>query len=238
MSEMLHIETGAGAIYGKDWEAVASLFAKIAKVTGSVGAIKETGKNRDQNYAYSSYNDVAGPLRRALSEARLGQVFHVRDVSQASEGKGIRSHLVAEMILGDGDTGAVIVCTVHGESMDYGTADKGINKAFTAAQKNALKRVFLVATSDDIEDDVDKTDKPQDDAERKPVTVGVSHWINDDKRRAAFWAWIKEVGLSHEQAHEALGVATLRDYSGTPAEARGAIQGWLAARAETEKTEA
>jgi len=235
MSEMLHIETGAGSIYGKDWEGIASLFAKIAKVTGSVGAIKETGKNRDQNYAYSSYNDVAAPLRRAISEARLGQVFHVREVSQASEGKGIRSHLVAEMILGDGDTGAFLVCVAHGEAMDYGTADKGINKAFTAAQKNALKRVFLVATSDDIEDDVDKTDKPQDDAERKPVAVGASHWINDTTRRASFWAWVEECGLTHEQAHEALDVPSLRDYGGTPAEAKAAIEKWIAAN--TEKTE-
>jgi len=42
-------------------------------------------------------------------------------------------------------------------------------------------------------------------------------------------------GLTHEQAHEALGVASLRDYGGTPAEANAAIERWIAANAE--KTE-
>jgi hypothetical protein len=164
--DMLRIDTGGGELFAKDWESAASLFAKIAKVTGSVGGLRETGKNKDQGYSYTSYDDVVAPLKAALKDANLGQSMQIQEVSQVPDGKGVRTHLRVSLILGDGDTGAMMVNTLHGEAMDYGTADKGINKAYTAAQKHGLKRLFLLATYDDAEDDADAKSKAEDDGQR------------------------------------------------------------------------
>ena len=231
---MIEIEMEGGRIYAENWAALASLWAKIAQVTGAVGGIRETGKNRDAGYSYASYDDVVVPLKHALKDARLGLVYQVRNVAQSAEGKGILTKVEANVIVGDGDTGAFVISTVYGEAMDYGVADKGISKANTAAQKYALKRIFLLATADD-DDDPDASDKPRADAEqpstpRKPEAEQTpsAHWIDRTDTRQRFWAWARDQGLNNTQVHAVLGVSKMKEYGGSFDDARKAILEWIA----------
>lgn len=56
-------------------------------------------------------------------------------------------------------------------------------------------------------------------------------WIQNDKARGAFWAWCTEQGLSHAEVHEALGVTSLKEYTGDRNDAREAVNGYIASKA-------
>ena len=60
-----------------------------------------------------------------------------------------------------------------------------------------------------------------------------THWTHDQTRLGKFWAWTRDKkSLSHDQVHEALGVKSVSDYTGTPAEAMDKIEAWLDAQIE------
>jgi len=63
-----------------------------------------------------------------------------------------------------------------------------------------------------------------------PPTVPEQHWIDNPKTRAAFWARAAERGLSREDVHEALGVASVHDFTGTLQEAGAALTAWIEAQ--------
>ena len=42
-----------------------------------------------------------------------------------------------------------------------------------------------------------------------------THWIEDKTQRARFWATVKEMGVTEEEARAALGVTSLKEYGGT-----------------------
>jgi len=66
------------------------------------------------------------------------------------------------------------------------------------------------------------------------------HWIDsvDTQGRPVrnrFWAYTNELGLTKDQVHEALGVKSVRDYAGSMADARKAIDDWVNAQVEAGK---
>lgn len=81
--------------------------------------------------------------------------------------------------------------------------------------------------------------EPHDQRERPTPGEGNAasprHWIDavDTQGRPVrnrFWAWTAERGLTQDQVHEALGVESVRDYSGTMEDARKAIDDWIDAQ--------
>jgi len=51
-----------------------------------------------------------------------------------------------------------------------------------------------------------------------------SHWIEDEHTRRRFWAYVRgDLGLSKDEVHAALAVASVKDYTGTPAEAKADV---------------
>lgn len=44
-------------------------------------------------------------------------------------------------------------------------------------------------------------------------------WIEDDKERASFWARAKELGFEHDEVHKVLNVNSMKEFTGTKAEA-------------------
>jgi hypothetical protein len=70
------------------------------------------------------------------------------------------------------------------------------------------------------------------------------HWIDslDTQGRPVrnrFWAYTNEMGLTNDQVHKALGVESVRDYAGSMADARKAIDDWVDAQVKAgEMTEA
>lgn len=71
-----------------------------------------------------------------------------------------------------------------------------------------------------------------------------THWIDSvDTQgrpiRNRFWAYTNELGLTNDQVHKALGVESVKDYAGSMADARKAIDDWINAQVEQgEMTEA
>ncbi len=57
------------------------------------------------------------------------------------------------------------------------------------------------------------------------------HWIEYETVQRRFWAWTGEQGLSHENVHAALQVATVKDYTGSMEDAKRAILAWITQRA-------
>lgn len=59
----------------------------------------------------------------------------------------------------------------------------------------------------------------------------MAHWIDNDEHRKKFWAKVKnEIGLTEDEAHEALGIESVRDWGGTGAEAIARLREWQALR--------
>ena len=51
-----------------------------------------------------------------------------------------------------------------------------------------------------------------------------AHWIEDEHTRRRFWAYVRgDLGLSKDEVHAALAVASVKDYTGTPAEAKADV---------------
>ena len=163
---MIQVETGSGTVYAPSWEALASLFKKLAAVMGNAGSVKETGQNTQDRYKYANADDVLAPVQKAMAHANIGHVMQVVGIEQVNEERGngkapgLRTTLTANAIFGDGDTGAFIVSTWISEATDFGMRDKGINKCATTAQKFFMKRAFLLVSKDDIDNDPDGASEP------------------------------------------------------------------------------
>lgn len=72
-------------------------------------------------------------------------------------------------------------------------------------------------------------------AEPDPPTPA-AHWIDNEDTRKRFWSWTTGQGLANAEVHEALGVASVRDYTGTKQAAVAAINSYIEARATAAPT--
>jgi len=84
-------------------------------------------------------------------------------------------------------------------------------------------------------------DTTNGDGNKPPVE---KHWIDKHTEsgtpvRNIFWQRMSDLGLSNDQVHKALGVESVKDYAGSMADARKAIDDWINAQVEQgEMTEA
>lgn len=58
------------------------------------------------------------------------------------------------------------------------------------------------------------------------------HWIEDEKRRVAFWAWAGGKGLDSEAVHNALNVEHVEEFTGTAGQAKTLVVEWIKAGQE------
>lgn len=63
-------------------------------------------------------------------------------------------------------------------------------------------------------------------------------WIENDKERAGFWAEAKRLGFEHEEVHQVLNTATMKEFTGTRAEAIAALTAEKAKRDAAAKEKA
>ena len=152
-NDSLIINYGGGVVIAPDWAAVASLNKKMALVMLKLTTVHKDAKHEKQGWTYASYSEVAEAVRQAMAAANLGLFIHVVNIGQHDAGSGVRSEVELEFTFADGDSGAMRICRWVGEAVDFGTADKGLNKAYTASEKYFLMRTFLVSTSDDVDPD-------------------------------------------------------------------------------------
>lgn len=124
----------------------------------------------------------------------------------------------------------------HGDGACESEELAGSNIAPTEhnVRAKALTRAKNRATSDLIGGGEVSAEELENSGPRKPKGKP-KHWIEKDAPRKRFWVWAREeLSLTDEQVHEALGVASVKDYEGTMAEAKKQIEEWIEAQMEEE----
>ena len=145
---------------------------------------------------------------------------------------------------------ATITSQVEGRTINEDVADL-TNTILKMAQKRALVAATLITVNasefftQDIEDMdyssvIDGVYVPGDDeppAQREPKAE--PHWIESDVVRKRFWAYVGSLTLSEADVHEALSVEHIKEYAGTMADAKAALDKYVSDRiAETDEAEA
>jgi len=145
-----------------DW-ASGGLYVRIARIIESLPDIKPKGTNKFFNYQYITDKQVLGVLRPRLSRARIIIVpetvreYGWETLPTAKGGVSYTTKIEVVWRVVDGIAGE----SFTGMSLGYGddSGDKGANKAFTAALKNFLLKLFEIGgDTDDLEAD-EETDK-------------------------------------------------------------------------------
>jgi hypothetical protein len=202
MTDMLIIDTGAGMLYAPDFAAAAKLHACIAAAYNEIGAVEKLGTNKDQNYKYIAYDDVAVVARKALGKQGLALYCGVCEngVSQtpSASGKSLITRLTLRFVLCESTTGAMLISNWESEAADSGLADKGINKALTAAQKYYLMRLLMLSTKEDDDPDQHGDETDQRRAQAQPQHPTSAQPSSGDSKppapawQAAFFGWMKD----------------------------------------------
>jgi hypothetical protein len=123
---------------------------------------------------------------------------------------------------------------------------KGVNSlqsfggALTYMRRYMLTSMLGINSEDDTDGNEGKENghKPQVKSASAPPPPD-AHWIEDTQSRKRFWVWAKQDrGLTEDQVHEALGVASLKEYMGTKGDAMTALNDYVDAQLAIEAGEA
>lgn len=140
---------------------LATLYAKIARVTAAMKRVPKHGENKFQHYKYATESDIVDTLREAMGNEKIAilpRVDRTERIEHPNERLGPITRLYMTFTVACGDTGASVQMPWIGDGQD--TADKGLYKAYTGAEKYFLMKLFLVATGDDPEQDVEPQAQP------------------------------------------------------------------------------
>lgn len=143
----------------------------------------------------------------------------------------------------DESIGAVSVAGLNGEALA-----NALMKAETKAKRRVTLSLCGLGWSDETEvETIPNARRVAVDADgviaepQLPEPSDKPHWIDDERARRRFWAWTSEtLGLSSRDVYTALGVEQVHDYAGSMADAKAAIESYVAnyAGAATEEGEA
>lgn len=201
-----------------------TLYRKMSAVMGRLKRLPKNGYNAFHKYNYVLDADVMEAVREAMSAEGLCFFVDMGEIKVDGNKTTIRFRVEFAC----SETGATHMVDWIGEALDK--QDKGINKAATAAIKYCLLKTFLISTGDtddtDAESETRTTTKAKSDNGNGQESKG-EHWIKDNKRRAAFWAWAGGRGLDEIAVHKALNVETVFDFTGTAGDAKTLIVAWL-----------
>jgi hypothetical protein len=125
------------------------LYGKLAKISGELSWVDKTGYNEAQKYQYVKAEDIANAVRAKLAEHGIAFIpealeTHVRD---SVTGKQHVTTVKMRYLLVDSETGQSHLATWYGTGADSG--DKGLLKAYTAAQKYFFIDLFQIPTGKD-----------------------------------------------------------------------------------------
>ncbi len=206
------------------------LAIKLARAMAAVRPLVLDGENTFHKYHYPTIAQVRERANKALAESGIGIIPSitkvVRGTRVSDRGKDMNITGVDLQITICSEEGSYIA-QWFGESED--TGDKGIQKAASAAIKAFLANLLLMPVGEDENDDGHDEAKRVN-AQARPAAQPAEplpHWVTQEPRRKAFWAWTGDQGLSNDEVHTALGVEHLEQYAGTPQDARDAIRAWI-----------
>jgi len=135
-----------------------NLAKKMINIMKEVEHIQKTGVNSFHKYKYATETDVTA----AFSKAFINQsVFMFSSIVErhcySYQTRGNKESFIVTVKLQvtfiDAESGEQFTATFFGDGSD--PDDKGVYKALTGAQKYALLKTFLAATSDDPEREVE-----------------------------------------------------------------------------------
>jgi hypothetical protein len=133
------------------------LVARLAKIMGDLPVLDPEGNNKFFNYRFIKDKQVLGIVRPRLARQLIlivPETVEEREVVQMTTQKGgtsLMTRITVTWRIVDGINGE----SFTGQSVGYGddSGDKGANKAFTAALKNFLIKLFQIGGEPDIEED-------------------------------------------------------------------------------------
>ena len=143
------------------------IYTLLPKVAQAIGHIAKTRKNQQQGFNFRGIDEVLNAIHGPLCEFGVFptvEVFDVkRDVVQTKAGATMNVVTLMMRVTFYADDGSHVTTTTAGEAMDM--ADKGTNKAESAAFKYAMFQTFSIPLDEQDADEV--TPEP---AQRKHET--------------------------------------------------------------------
>lgn len=155
-TEDVDVAAAAQQVFGedsieRDAEAQRPVIVKLARIMGSLPELKPEGHNQHFNYDFIKDTQISGALRSRLANERVMIIPDVIEESwvetkTARGGTSWVTKLKVHFTAIDGDSGD----SISGHGFGYGddTGDKGANKAFTAALKYWLIKLFQIGGED------------------------------------------------------------------------------------------
>lgn len=133
-----------------------TLVKKLAEVMLAVKGIKKSGWNDHQKYHYPTETDVVEKVREELAKRSVIAVPNLEESEEMRElqtrnGKQFVTRVLMSYTFMCADSGEMLKFHFEGRGAD--SAEKGIYKAYTGAQKYALMKFFLIPTDNDPEKD-------------------------------------------------------------------------------------
>ena len=197
-------------------ENIAELTAALAQAQGEFKPVKKSGNNPFFKSEYATLDDVIAAVREPLSKHGLSFVqpltgtdegFHLETVILHSSGQWLSC---STPIPDTGDQRGTNTLQAFGISLTY------------------MRRYMLTAMLGiNAETDVDGNGSAKQPT--KKTQTPEQHWIEDEQTRKRFWAWAGQTkGLSNDDVHAALGVTSLKQYTGGKGDAMAAIDEWIA----------
>lgn len=128
-----------------------TLVQKIAKIMGETDPFKKTGKNTGMNFKFVEVNEILLDVAPLFSKYEVIMYPTNIDPTKIEFGTtrsgGVSTHVFLNVtwIVTDGKD--EILVASFGEALD--TSDKASNKAQTAAEKQALQKLLLLANESD-----------------------------------------------------------------------------------------
>lgn len=147
-----------GGVYTDESGNVLGLHARIARIMADLPDIDPAGENKHFNYKFFSNVQIMGLFRPRLARQKIVVIpekvteNEPRDLKTAKGGSSLLTRIHVQWRVVDAINGE----SFTGESLGYGddSGDKGANKAYTAALKNFLMKLFEVGgDADDLEAD-------------------------------------------------------------------------------------
>lgn len=232
-----------------DFEAQAKLHAKILAISTAIKYVDKQGKNHYFKYDYIRDVDILNAVRPEMSKHGVAITPEIIDVNKSeihtvdkSGNSKASLHTLIKMVfhVTDIDTGFSVAHQWYGESGDG--QDKGITQSLTSAQKYFLKTLFSISSEEpandpDANDDITNTQSPSNAPERlqKRQTTKQTQAPSKNAQTGAqsendplfatstdwakFWVYIKNIGLTKDDVHDALKVDSAKDFAGTKSQA-------------------
>lgn len=185
-------------------ESCKGLAKKLVQVLGNIKRVPKNGRNKYQNYDYTTQADAIEHVRPMLAEAGLALLY---DCLEVQDLENARVRVKVQYTLIDSDSGEMRTTVCYGEARDADKQgqpqDKGLYKAITGANKYWLFQTFMISTGDDPESDQGQGSQPRQ-QQQKPPSQAKPGCITDGQSKRMF-AIAKEANVSAEQVKEICG---------------------------------